>query len=89
MQKTVPVHVRFLSSLPGGAVMNGFQVDPPTKEIFGPASQVERVTAVETDSIDLSSINPANLQIKVAVFVPEPKVRFLKDPQVTVKINLP
>jgi YbbR domain-containing protein len=89
MQKTVPVHVRFLSSLPDGRIMKGFQVDPPNKDIFGPASQVERISAVETDSIDLSSLNPANPQVKVAVFVPEPKVRFLKDPQVTVKINLP
>ncbi len=88
MQKTVPVHVRFQSSLPNGREMKGFEIDPPTKEIFGPASQVERISAVETDSVDLSSINLANPQIRVAVFVPEPKVRFLKDPQVTVKIAL-
>jgi YbbR domain-containing protein len=89
LQKTVPVHVRFLGALPGGRKMTGFQVDPPTKEIFGPVSQVDRVNAVETDSIDLSSVNLANPSIRVAVFVPEPKVRFFKDPQVTVRIMLP
>jgi hypothetical protein len=88
MQKTVPVHVRFLSALPDGRRMAGFEVIPPTEEIFGPASQVDRVSAVETDSVDLSSINPAKPQAKVAVFVPEPKVRFSKDPQVTVKIAI-
>ena len=89
MQKTVPVHVRFVGTLPKGEKMSGFQVDPPTKEIFGPASQVERVSAVETDSIDLGSITPTNSSARVAVFVPEPKVRFSKDPQVTVKITIP
>lgn len=88
-EKTVPVHVRFLGSLPGGLKMSGFQVDPPTKVIFGPVSQVDRVSAVETDSIDLSSINLADPSIRVAVFNPEPKVRFLKDPEVNVKITLP
>jgi YbbR domain-containing protein len=89
MQKTVPVHVRFVGSLPNGTKMSGFQVDPPTKEIFGPASQIQRVSAVETDSIDLGSITPANASARVAVFVPEPKVRFSKDAQVTVKITIP
>jgi hypothetical protein len=89
MRKTVPVHVRFLGALPRGLTMNGFQVDPPSKEIFGPASQVQRVTAVETDSIDLGSISRSHSSTKVAVFVPEPKVRFSKDPQVTVKVSIP
>jgi YbbR domain-containing protein len=88
-RKTVPVHVRFLGSLPNGRKMTGFQVSPATKDIFGPVSQVDRVNAVETDSIDLSAINLADPTIRVAVFNPEPKVRFLKDPLVTVKINLP
>lgn len=88
LQKTVPVHVRFLGNPPNGAKLAGFQVDPPEKEIFGPASQVDRITAVETDSIDLSSMTPGNQSNRVAVFVPEPKVRFLKDPQVTVKTTI-
>jgi hypothetical protein len=88
MQKTVPVHVRFVGKLPCGMKMSGFQVVPPEKEIFGPLSQVDRVTAVETDSIDLGSITPLNASAHVAVFVPEPRVRFLKDPQVTVKITI-
>jgi hypothetical protein len=89
MDKTVPVHVRFLGSLPGGLKMSGFTVDPPAKEIFGPASQVERVSAVETDSIDLSSLTRGSPSTRVAVFVPEPKVRFSTDPEVTVKITIP
>jgi len=89
MQKTVPVHVRFLGSLPNGLKMGGFHVEPSEKEIFGPASQVARISAVETDSIDLGSITRANASARVAVFVPEPKVRFSKDPQVTVNITIP
>jgi YbbR-like protein len=88
-EKTVPVHVRFLGSLPGGRKMSGYQVDPPLKDIFGPASQVDRVSAVETDSIDLSAIDLADPQVRVAAFVPEPKVRFLMDPEVTVRITFP
>jgi hypothetical protein len=89
MHKTVPVHVRFIGALPRGLKMSGFQVTPPEKDVFGPASQVERVSAVETDSIDLGSVTRANTSARVAVFVPEPRVRFLKDPQVTVKITIP
>jgi len=89
LQKTVPVHVRFVGSLSSGLTMTGYQVDPPEKAVFGPASQVERVTAVETDSIDLGSMTRGNPSTRVAVFVPEPKVRFLKDPQVTVRITIP
>jgi hypothetical protein len=89
MQKTVPVHVRFLSNLPDGRKMSGFTVDPPTKEIYGPVSQVNRIAAVETDSIDLSSLSLSNPSVRVAVFVPEPKVRFVQDPQVTVRISTP
>jgi hypothetical protein len=48
-----------------------------------------RVSAVETDSIDLGSMSPGHFTARVAAFVPEPKVRFLKDPQVTVKITIP
>jgi YbbR domain-containing protein len=89
MRKTVPVHVRFMGTLPAGEKMSGFQVVPPEKEIFGPVSQVDRVNAVETDSIDLGSITRANASARVAVFVPEPRVRFSTDPQVTVKITIP
>jgi hypothetical protein len=88
MQKSVPVHVRFLGKLPDGLKMSGFEIEPKGKEIFGPASQVDRVSAVETDSIDLGSITRGNSTARVAVFVPEPKVRFLKDPHVTVKITI-
>jgi len=89
MQKTVPVHVRFVGSLPDGRKMTGYTVDPGTKEIYGPVSQVNRIAAVETDSIDLSSLSLANPSLRVAVFVPEPKVRFVQDPQVTVRIGTP
>jgi YbbR domain-containing protein len=89
MEKSVPVHPRFLGKLPDGLKMSGYEIIPKEKEIFGPASQVERVSAVETDSIDLGSMTRTNSSARVAVFVPEPKVRFLKDPQVTVKVTIP
>jgi hypothetical protein len=89
LRKTVPVHVRFLGSLPGGQQILGFVVIPPMEEIYGPASQVERVTAVETDSIDLGSVSRIHSTVRESVFVPEPKVRFSGPPEVTVRIKLP
>ncbi len=68
--------------------MFGFQVDPPVEEIFGPASQISLINAVETDSIDLSSLPLGTPSSHVAVFAPEPKVRFLMNPQVTVKMQI-
>jgi hypothetical protein len=88
LRKTVPVHVRFLGNPQNGLTVTSVQVDPPVEEIFGPASQVDRISAVETDSIDLSSLSPGTPSSRVAVFVPEPKVRFLMNPQVTVKITI-
>jgi YbbR domain-containing protein len=88
MRKTVPVHVRFAGNLPNGLKMTGLEVIPADKVIFGPASQVDRVSAVETDSIDLRPLARGNFSARVAVFAPESKVRFLKDPQVTVKITI-
>lgn len=89
LRKTVPVHVRFLGSLKGGQQILGFVVIPPMEEIYGPASQVQRVTAVETDSIDLGSVDRNHTAVRESVFVPEPKVRFSGPPEVTVKINIP
>jgi hypothetical protein len=88
MSKMVPVHVRFLGNPPNGLRVTGFQVDPPEEEISGPVSQITRINAVETDSIDLSSIPLGNPASRVAVFAPEPKVRFLMNPQVTVKMQI-
>ncbi len=87
--RTVPVHVRFIGNLAQGVQMKDFQVSPSTEEIFGPASQVALVQYVDTDSIDLQSMDAAHPSIQTAVFVPQPKVRFSKPPEVTVKITLP
>jgi YbbR domain-containing protein len=87
-RRTVPVHLRFTGALPNGEILIGTEVVPETVEIFGPASQVQQVSTVETDSIDLGSITPGHLTARVAVFVPEPKVRFAGSPEVTVRITI-
>jgi hypothetical protein len=87
-RRTVPVQVRLTGKLPEGEILVTTQVTPDSVEIFGPASQVSEVTAVETDSIDLGSITPGHLSVKVAAYVPEPKVRFSGTPEVTVKITI-
>jgi hypothetical protein len=89
VRRTVPVTVRFTGSLPGGRTMPRFAVEPAAKEIYGPASQVAAVASVETDAIDLGSIDPSNPSVKVAAFIPQPRVRFSSTPEVTVKITLP
>jgi hypothetical protein len=87
-RRTVPVQVRLTGKLPEGEILVSTQVTPDSVEIFGPASQVAQVTAVETDSIELGSITPKHLSTRVAAYVQEPKVRFSGSPEVTVKITI-
>lgn len=87
-RRTVPIHVRFTGTLPPGETIVSYEVTPKTEEIFGPASNIAKVEAVETDSIDLGSITPGHLSVNVGTFVSEGKVRFSRSPEVTVKIMI-
>jgi YbbR domain-containing protein len=87
-RRTVPIHIRLIGTLPNGEILVGSQVSPESVDIFGPASQVEEVEFVETDSVDLASITPGHLSLKVGTFVPEPKVRISSPREVTVKITI-
>jgi YbbR domain-containing protein len=87
-RKTVPVKVRFTGTLPDGRKTPRAVAEPGAKEIYGPASQVALIASVETDAIDLGSIDPANAEVRVATFIPQPRVRFSESPEVTVKITL-
>jgi YbbR domain-containing protein len=87
-RRTVPVHVRFAGELPHGQHMAGYDTEPKMFEILGPESQVNHVHEVETDAIDLGSIDSRKPVVRAAAFISEPKVRFAGPPEVTVKIAI-
>jgi hypothetical protein len=80
-QRMVPVYVRWT-----GSPAAEYKVIPPSIGIEGPRSRVDRVAAVVTDPIDLSSVNgPARIKANVAV--DDPYIRFQRPPQVIVEIE--
>lgn len=72
--RTVPVEVRFAGPPPEGYRVVSQNVSPAAIRVVGPESQVEQVTTVQTDPVDLSS-KLATSEFRVPVFIPNPQVR--------------
>ena len=85
--RAVPVTVRFTGALPAGFKVSGFEAEPKSLEITGPASSVATVEVVETDPLDLSGVRN-DIQKTVAVFAAESGVRFVSTPRVMVKVHV-
>lgn len=87
-KRRVPVEVLLSGQPPKGLRIVSYQAIPNEQEISGPESKVERVAAVTTDTINLSTLRAPGVTRKVNIYIPEPQVRFTGPPQVTVKIVL-
>jgi YbbR domain-containing protein len=101
--RTVPAQLRFTfehratrelkvdvptsGTLPDGLSLESVEVNPPTLTITGPESRVRAASNAVTDPIELRQVT-GDVQRHLSVFVAEPEVRFVKAPQVTVKIHL-
>lgn len=85
--RRINVEVKFSGALPSGLAIAGFTVDPPQLEIAGPESRVAAVHEATTDPFDLNRVT-ADTSQTLAVYMPEPHVRFLDKPRVTVNIRL-
>jgi YbbR domain-containing protein len=86
-RRFVPVQVRWSGSLPRGRTMVGFNTDPVSLEVIGPASYVSRVHSVETDPIDLASLKNGAI-VSTHPYIEEPQVRFVNFQRIHVRAIL-
>ncbi len=87
VSRLVPVRLHISNPPPDGYRVESQEVVPEQLPIVGPQSNVEQVSFVDTDSIDLSNV-VGKAEFRVNTFVSDPQVRFDTDPRVTVKIHV-
>jgi YbbR domain-containing protein len=87
LERTVPVKVRFNGAFHDHYKVASSTVQPAQLAILGPHSHVARVTSVETDPVDVSSLTTTG-QFQVNVFAGESFVRFRSAPTVTVTVTM-
>jgi YbbR domain-containing protein len=78
--------VKFSGVLPQGLSVTDFSVQPPELKIAGPESRVAAVREAISDPFDLNLVTGDTSQ-SLAVYMPEPQVRFLDRPRVIVSIH--
>lgn len=85
--RAVPISVAWSGKLPPGLAVGTVEIEPPDLTIAGPESHVLDSKKLLADPFDLTGIS-GDTQRKLAVYSPEPEVRILGAPQVTVKIRV-
>ncbi len=85
--RALKVRVRFSGALPTGLAIVGFDVNPPELRIAGPAGRVAATPEALSDPFDLSRVT-ADTTETLSVYMPEPQIRFLEAPRVTVNIHV-
>jgi len=86
--RRVPVTVHFEGSLPDGMHLESFRVEPATQEIAGPETHVRKIREASTDTVELSTVNPKRPIAETDLYLPDPLVRFVSQPRVTVTMVL-
>jgi hypothetical protein len=85
--RSVPVQVRFTGEGQNGYAVAHYEVSPSQLAIAGPRSRVDRIAAVATDQVDVSSVVGSS-EFRVNAFVDDPYVRFSESPLVTVVVTM-
>jgi len=85
--REVPVDVPFSGKLAPGLKIAEVDIEPPRLRIVGPESRVLAAKKLTSDPFDLTHVN-IEAQGTLAVYAPEPQVRFIGTPQVTVKVRV-
>lgn len=85
--RAVPISVAWSGKLPLGLAVGTVEIEPPDLTIAGPESHVLDSKKLLADPFDLTGIS-GDTERKLAVYSPEPEVRILGAPQVTVKIRV-
>lgn len=84
--RRVPVQVEF-ENIPAGQSIEAFIVDPPTLEVFGPRSSVQKIERVAADPIDLS-IAEGEDGYRTTVYAGDQRLNFTTSPTVRVRVRL-
>lgn len=84
--RKVPVLVRF-ENIPAGKAVEGYVVEPPALEIFGPRSSVSRIEKVEADPIDLANLIKDG-EFSTTAFAGDQRVNFTSSPFLRVRVRL-
>lgn len=87
ISRKVPVRIQISDPPPPGYRVVSQEAAPDTLAVVGPQSNVEQISFVDTDSIDLSSVY-STAEFHVHTFVADPQVRFADSPEVTVKVTV-
>jgi YbbR domain-containing protein len=85
--KTLPVDVPLSGSLPPGFAVRQKEVEPSQLEIGGPESHVFAGRRLVSDPFDLTGVT-GDTERALSVYAPDPELRFLSDPRVTVRVRV-
>lgn len=86
-QKSVEIRPRIVGRPAGGYSVSLVNCIPPTAEIEGPASHLDNIQFVYTDSVDITD-RYSKVARSVQVFAEDPIVRILKQQEVLVEVNI-
>jgi YbbR domain-containing protein len=85
LTKEVPVQVHIATPQPAGYTMIDQVIKPDKLKITGPENRVARITAAQTDPIDLSGV-VSNAEFHVHAYVDDSQVRFEGNSMVSLRV---
>ena len=85
LRKKVPVKVSLKGRLPPGLAVSNITCEPDSVDIEGPASQISKISSVETDDIDASQLKVGEEYLK-GLRIPEKQVSILRETPITIKL---
>jgi YbbR domain-containing protein len=85
LHKKVPVKVSLKGRLPTGLAVSNITCEPDSVDIEGPASQISKISSVETDDIDASQLKVGEEYLK-GLRIPEKQVSILRETPITIKL---
>ena len=84
-ERKVTVHANLVGSPPAGRVWTAATLTPAKLRIAGPDARVALVEGVTTDPIDLSDVSESR-DFQTTAQLPDPYLRFVDGPSVTVQV---
>ena len=85
--RDVPVEVKFAGKPPAGYRLVRFEALPPSIQVVGPESQVNKVNSADTDAIDLSTV-VGSTTFSVSAYIGNPQVRVARPAKIAVRIEI-
>jgi len=86
-QKSVEIRPRIIGRPAGGYSVSLVNCIPPRAEIEGPASHLDNIQFVYTDSVDITD-RYSKVDRSVQVYAEDPIVRIVKQQEVLVEVNI-